>query len=170
MLGISGNAATAATIKLNKTKVTIYQSDSIKLKATVTGKNKNVTWKSSDKNIASVDSKGKITAKKPGSTTISAKANGVEATCKVTVKKANFTKTYERDLDGDGKKEKIQVSKDAGTMINIDNKLQLTEKKGLRFVLSIIIKRINIEVDMADNAQAIGHNAEFIGIEKCPSI
>lgn len=43
------------------------------------------TWKSSDKGIASVNSKGKVTAKKCGTVTITAKADGCKATCQVKV-------------------------------------------------------------------------------------
>ena len=47
-----------------------------------------VTWKSSDSNIASVSSKGLVSAKKIGTATITAKLeNGKKATCKVTVEK-----------------------------------------------------------------------------------
>lgn len=46
-----------------------------------------VTWSTSNKNVATVSSKGKVTAKKIGSATITCSApNGVTAKCKVTVK------------------------------------------------------------------------------------
>ena len=46
-----------------------------------------ITWKSSNSKVASVNKSGKITAKKPGTCTITAKRNGVKLKCKVTVKK-----------------------------------------------------------------------------------
>ena len=48
-------------------------------------------WTSSKKSIASVNSYGKVTAKKPGTTTITAKIKNGEASCKVTVKKTTIT-------------------------------------------------------------------------------
>ena len=48
------------------------------------GKNKKVRWKSGNSKIAAV-SKGKITAKRSGTTVITASANGVTAKCKVKV-------------------------------------------------------------------------------------
>ena len=48
-------------------------------------KNVKATWKSSNPKVASVTSKGKVTAKKKGTATISAKVNGKTYKCKVTV-------------------------------------------------------------------------------------
>lgn len=83
-------------IELNKHSVTIYKKCSVKLVASVQGKKKSIKWKSSNSSIASVSSKGKVTGKKAGKATITARANGVKATCKITVKnptiKLNKTK------------------------------------------------------------------------------
>ncbi len=71
-------------IKLNKTKVTLVKGKSTALK--VTGTKKKVTWSSSNKKVATVNSKGKVTAKKKGTVTITAKADGLTVKSKVTVK------------------------------------------------------------------------------------
>lgn len=58
------------SIKLNQTQRTILKGKKYTLKAKVGPKNatsKAVTWKSSDKKIATVSSKGVVTAKKAGS-------------------------------------------------------------------------------------------------------
>ena len=87
--------APKASIKLNKSKLTIYKGKKATLKATVTGASTKVKWKSSNSSltvyssnssIAAVNSKGKITAKKAGTCKITATANGKKATCIVTVK------------------------------------------------------------------------------------
>ncbi|MDO4337992.1 MAG: Ig-like domain-containing protein [Eubacteriales bacterium] len=74
------------SIKLNKTSVTLKVGESVSIKATVTGKANKVTWKSTNTSVATVNSKGKITAKAKGTTTIKATANGVKTTCKIIVK------------------------------------------------------------------------------------
>ena len=78
-------------VKLNKTKATIKKGKTLTLKATVTPSTNvisTVKWTSSNKNIATVNSKGKITAKKAGTVTITVKTtNGKTAKCKITVKK-----------------------------------------------------------------------------------
>lgn len=83
------NVTVKNTIQLDKSKATIYTKGkkTIKLVATVTGESTDVKWKSSNKKVAAVDSKGKVTAKKTGTATISATANGITVKCKITVKK-----------------------------------------------------------------------------------
>lgn len=50
-----------------------------------------LTWKSSKRSVATIDDNGRIEALKPGTTTITASADGVKRTCKVTVKKPKVT-------------------------------------------------------------------------------
>lgn len=50
-----------------------------------------ITWKSKKSSVASVDDKGRITANKPGETTITATADGSSNSCKVTVKKPKIS-------------------------------------------------------------------------------
>ena len=75
-------------ISLNKTKATINKGASMTLTATVSpsnATNKTVTWTTSDSKIATV-SGGKVTGKKAGKVTITAKAGGKTATATITVK------------------------------------------------------------------------------------
>ena len=82
----------SASIKLNKSSVSLYVKDTAYVSASVTGKSSKITWKSSNSSIASVNSNGKITGKKAGTCKITATANGKRATCTVTVK--NKSKKY----------------------------------------------------------------------------
>ena len=77
-------------ITLDHKELTLEKGKSKNLKATITPDNatdKSITWKSSDKTIATVSSSGKIKAKKPGTVKITATANGGNKTavCKVKV-------------------------------------------------------------------------------------
>ena len=80
-----------STVILNKTKARLSVGKKCTLCATVTtadGTDPGVTWSSSDETVATVTTKGVVTAKKPGVATITAKAkdsSGTKATCKVTV-------------------------------------------------------------------------------------
>ena len=80
----------AKKVKLNKTKVTIKVGRSVKLK--LKNAKKKVTWKSSNKKVAVVNKKGKVTGKKQGTVKITAKSAGKKYTCTVSVKgKTNGT-------------------------------------------------------------------------------
>jgi uncharacterized protein YjdB len=75
----------APSIKLSKTSASLKKGKTLQLTATVVGKSKSVVWKSNKPSIASVSQTGNVTAKNPGTATITATANGVKATCKITV-------------------------------------------------------------------------------------
>lgn len=89
----SGSATTSKkvtvkSIKLNKSKITLNKGKSATLKYTISPKKAKTTvsWSSSNSSVASVNS-GKVTAKKAGTATITAKtSNGKKKSCKVTVK------------------------------------------------------------------------------------
>ena len=78
-------------ISLNITSTSKTDGESLNLKATIepsNATNKNITWSTSDKNIATVDNNGKVTiGSKTGTVTITAKSNnGKTATCTILVK------------------------------------------------------------------------------------
>mgnify|MGYP003510302629 CR=1 FL=1 len=74
----------AATIRLNYSNLSISEGQSKTLK--VIGTKSKVKWSSSKSSVASVTSKGKVTAKKEGSTTITAKVGKKKLKCSVVVK------------------------------------------------------------------------------------
>lgn len=93
LLAVSVGAAKKG-VTLNKSSVSITAGKSFTLKATVTGYKKyTIVWSSSNSSVASVSKSGKVTAKKAGSATITAKIKGTDykAVCKVKVKKAGST-------------------------------------------------------------------------------
>lgn len=75
-------------IKLSDTSLTLSVGKSEILKATVNGKITKVSWKSKNKNIATVNSSGKVIAKKVGQTEVYAESNGQTAVCTITVKQS----------------------------------------------------------------------------------
>ncbi|MBO5103968.1 MAG: Ig domain-containing protein, partial [Ruminococcus sp.] len=83
-------------LKLNKSSASLRAGKSLTLKVTVlpTGAtNKKVTWKSSNKKYATVNSKGVVTAKKAGIghtvkiTATAADGSGKKVVCKIKIKK-----------------------------------------------------------------------------------
>ncbi len=84
-----------AKVELNKTKAAIENGKTLTLKATVTPSDlsdKSVTWKSSNKSVATVTSAGKVKGVKAGTATITCTSTmtGANATCKVTVTENSF--------------------------------------------------------------------------------
>lgn len=87
-VSVAAKIINASAITLSKTEASLKVGESIDLTATVAPENttdKTITWKSSNENVASVDAKGKVTAKAIGEATITATCGSVSATCKVTV-------------------------------------------------------------------------------------
>ena len=110
-------------VTLNKTKLTLGAKEKFTLKATIAPKNatnKKVEWTSNKKSVATVSSKGVVTAKKAGKATISAKIDGITKKCVVTVKKAptKITLNAKNKTLKKGKKFQIKVKLPKNTASN----------------------------------------------------
>lgn len=78
------------SITLSAATITMENGSSAVLKGQ-TSNGSAITWKSQKTSVAVVDEHGKITAKKPGETTITANADGTKKSCQVLVKKPKVT-------------------------------------------------------------------------------
>ena len=93
----------ATGVKLSKDGLTLQENGSDTLTATVEpadATNKDVTWESSDTDIATVSEDGTVTAVSAGSATITATAadgSGASASCKVTVTHGDMVQTPKKD-------------------------------------------------------------------------
>ncbi len=103
------NIVSVTGISLNKTSTSIFVGDTETLVANLTPEdatNKNVTWSSSNTNVAPVSSSGVVTAKTEGTAIITAKTvdGNKIATCAVTVnRKITVRDSMPGDVTGDGK-------------------------------------------------------------------
>ena len=92
---IIGNFSTkveAASVKINKSATTLEVGEKCQLE--VEGiKSSKIKWKSSNMNVAFVNSDGLVSAKKAGKTTITATVNKQKYSCKITVVNVNASAT-----------------------------------------------------------------------------
>lgn len=79
----------AAPVRLNKSSVTVLVGKTYQLK--VKGTKKKAKWSSSNKKVATVNSKGVITGKKAGTVKVTAKIGKKKYTCKVKIKANKWT-------------------------------------------------------------------------------
>lgn len=93
----------AKYVTMSKKSMSMFVTKKVALKATVKGSagfyNQGVTWKTSNKRVATVDSKGNVVAKGVGSATITATERGgsKKATCAVKVLAAPDNVTVDKD-------------------------------------------------------------------------
>ncbi len=79
-----------STVTIDPASATLENGETVQLSAAVsTGHD--VKWRSSSSATASVDENGLVTAKKCGSATIRATADGITANCRITVKKPSLS-------------------------------------------------------------------------------
>ena len=85
---------TTKSLSISKKKLTLQtkKSTTLTLERNPISATEKITWTSSNTKVATVNSKGKVTAKKAGTTTITARtSNGKKVTCKVTVRAPKVT-------------------------------------------------------------------------------
>ncbi|WP_281064345.1 Ig-like domain-containing protein [Clostridium muellerianum] len=154
-------------VSLDKTKSTLAEGDIVQLTATIApdnATNKNLKWSSSDETIATVDTTGKVTAVKEGTSTITVTTEDGEktATCSVDVTKkqvlptdntftmlitrdngASTIKTFTMTIDKDKKNE--------NSMEYLKSVTKVTELQGPGFIngidglLNVFLKDMPIE-------------------------
>lgn len=124
----------AAKVKLSKSKATLIKGQTLKLE--VKNTSKKVKWSTSNKKIATVNSSGKITAKKAGTVTITATISNKKYTCKVTVEQPKISQTKltlekgkSQTLSLEGTKQKIKWSTSNKSVATVTSKGKVTGKK-----------------------------------------
>lgn len=147
----------AKSVTLDRTTAELYVGSELTLKATVDPVNSidEVKWSVEDGKILSVDQNGKITAKKAGTTTVTATAGSKTVQCKVTVKNRDFTITF--DPNGGSCNTKTMKTKADGTL----ESLPTATKNGMYFAHWYTSKdggtRVTLKTVFNDNTTVYAH-------------
>ncbi len=122
-------------VKLSASSLSMEIGDASTLK--ISGTTKTVTWSSSNKSIAAVSSKGKVTAVKDGTVTITASVSGKTKTCKVTVLKPVALNSTKLSLQA-GTANQLTLSREAKTSLwtSSNTKVAAVSTNGLVTALS----------------------------------
>lgn len=132
----------ASKVTINKKSAVVIKNKTLQLK--INGTNKKIKWSTSNKNVAKVSAKGKVTAKKAGAVTVTAKIGSKKYNCKVIVPNKTMTlcknakntlKVAEfKGVDNwtSSNKKLVSVSKKGKINIKKSGKVILTAKSGNR--------------------------------------
>ena len=120
--------------KLNKKNASLIKGQTLVLK--VSGTKSKIKWSSSNKTVAAVNSTGKVTAKKKGTATITAKIGKKELSCKITVevpsisiKSVTLTEGQKITLKLNETNQKVKWSSSRKDIASINSKGIVTAKK-----------------------------------------
>lgn len=126
-LGTSTKVEAAA--KISKSSLSLPKGSSETIK--INGNTKKVTWKSTNTKVATVNSKGKITAKKAGSVKIQGKVGSKTYTCKVRVLNFKLNKTSVTMTKGKTTTLKVSDTKSKVTYKSNNSKIATVTSKGV---------------------------------------
>ena len=147
-----------AEFKLNQTSATLYSGAAVTLSAT-TNLTGDITWKSSDAKVATVDAKGTVTAVNAGRATITAALGKVSATFTVTVKNPSITAKADSSVIYTKSKTttKINVAKDGvtgnATFRSSNKKVATVSANGI--VKAKKAGKVNITVQVGNHKQVV---------------
>ena len=147
-----------AEFKLNKTSETLYSGAAVTLSAT-TNLTGDITWKSSDAKVATVDAKGNVKAVNAGTATITATLGKVSATFTVTVKNPSITAKADSSVIYTKSKTttKINVVKDGvtgnATFRSSNKKVATVSANGI--VKAKKAGKVNITVQVGNHKQVV---------------
>lgn len=120
--------STGSSVKLSVSSKSIFTGNRFAITATASG---TVSWSSSNTGVATVDSRGIVTAKRAGSATITAKSGSHSATCKITVKSGSSVNISNSNVNLPWQKSMLLKSSTRGVTWSSSNTKIATVKNGV---------------------------------------
>ncbi len=121
--------ASAASVKLNKTKIVLVVGQTYKLK--VSGTKKTPKWSTSNKKVVSVTKKGVVKGLKKGTATVTAKIGKKRYKCKVTVESPKLSSTKRTVTAGTSFALKLNGTRRTVKWYTSNKKIATVSKKGV---------------------------------------
>lgn len=140
---------TVKSLQMKKSSMIMQKGSSVSLKLSRKNISGKVIWSASDGKVAAVNGKGRVTGKKRGVVTITAKADGCTATCRIRVVKASLSATKISIVKGktkalsiSGTSKKPAWSSSRPSVASVDKTGKITAKKKGTAVITAAIDSI----------------------------
>ena len=121
------NVNAKSTTRLSSKKIVLQVGKTKKLKVKNKPAGVKVVWKSSKKKVATVSKKGKVKAKKPGKTTITAKVGKKKYKCKVIVKRKNSIKVTKPSDNNDSVINQVTTKSEPSQIVTTKAEVKTTK-------------------------------------------
>ena len=119
-----------SSISFNKQSIKLKVGETKTLKPKVSPKSANITWSTSDSKVAIVKN-GKVTGKKKGSATITAKIDGAKAKIKVIVENKKKVKKKVKKEQSNNIKSQFNITKDKQ---GVDINISIYDENGINYI------------------------------------
>ena len=160
------NVNAKSTTRLSSKKIVLQVGKTKKLKVKNKPAGVKVVWKSSKKKVATVSKKGKVKAKKPGKTTITAKVGKKKYKCKVIVKRKNSIKVTKPSDNNNSVINQVTTKSEPSQIVTTKAEVKTTKTETTKKNDSTTVKPTVAPTTVAPTTKAISTTAVPATVKK----